>query len=453
MTSSVNTNINAMAAVQSMMDISSQMTQTQAHIQSGLKVGSASDNPAVFTIAQGLRANIGALTAVQDSLATGIATVQGQSAGATSISTTLNTLLQTVTQAQNQTGDALVASNATITRALGNIDAYANATTINGVNLLANAGSTSVLSNVDGTNTVASTATASTTAGLSLSGLAVASAGVGVTSSSVMTFTATAAAGDQATYTSSSGASTTFTFTTTAGNANATTLYTGGTPTATTTAAALNTAIGLLGGTSSATAGAVTLTGGGSLTSSVANGVASGGPANGNTVTFSGAAGTTPVVFTFATTPTAAAGQVAVGGNAAQSMANLVGAMKAVGIQASSSGGVLTLVGGTAAVSGGTLATAATTSGAASILLVNSAISKIGVTLSSLGSATTQLTGLSDFMSKLETSVKTSLGAMVDANLSDESAKLASLQTKQSLAIQSLSLANQGPGALLQLFR
>jgi flagellin len=75
------------------------------------------------------------------------------------------------------------------------------------------------------------------------------------------------------------------------------------------------------------------------------------------------------------------------------------------------------------------------------------------VTLSSLGSATTQLQGLSDFMGKLVTSVKTSLGAMVDANLSDESAKLASLQTKQSLAIQSLSLANQGPSALLQLFR
>ena len=45
------------------------------------------------------------------------------------------------------------------------------------------------------------------------------------------------------------------------------------------------------------------------------------------------------------------------------------------------------------------------------------------------------------------------LGAMVDANLSEESAKLSSLQTKQSLAIQSLSIANQGPGALLQLFR
>ena len=34
-----------------------------------------------------------------------------------------------------------------------------------------------------------------------------------------------------------------------------------------------------------------------------------------------------------------------------------------------------------------------------------------------------------------------------------ESAKLQSLQTKQSLAIQALSIANQGPQALMSLFR
>jgi flagellin len=73
--------------------------------------------------------------------------------------------------------------------------------------------------------------------------------------------------------------------------------------------------------------------------------------------------------------------------------------------------------------------------------------------LSALGSATIQLQGLSDFTGKLSDSVSTSLGAIVDANLSSESAMLASLQTKQSLAIQSLSLANQGPSSLLSLFR
>jgi flagellin len=152
---SVNTNVNAMAAIQSLNDISKQMSETQSAIQSGLKVGAASDNPAVFTIAQGLRGNVQALQAVSDSLATGTATVQAQTQGATSISNALNTLLQTVTQAQGQTGAALAASNLTITNALSNIDAYAKASTINGVNLLdGTTGNTlNVLSNVTGATT------------------------------------------------------------------------------------------------------------------------------------------------------------------------------------------------------------------------------------------------------------------------------------------------------------
>ena len=84
---------------------------------------------------------------------------------------------------------------------------------------------------------------------------------------------------------------------------------------------------------------------------------------------------------------------------------------------------------------------------------VNAAIATMNATLTTLGSATVQVQGIADFTAKLSTSATTALGALVDANLSEESAKLSSLQTKQSLAIQSLSLANQGPGALLQLFR
>jgi flagellin len=179
--------------------------------------------------------------------------------------------------------------------------------------------------------------------------------------------------------------------------------------------------------------------------------VASGGPAAGDTLVYTPTGGSAQT-FTFG----AGAGQVAVGSTGAQSMQNLAAAMKAsgiIGVSATGSG-VLTVTGGTAvATIAAGKTSAAIPSGVASINLVNAAISKIGATLSALGSATTQLQGLSDFMGKLETSAKTSLGAMVDANLSDESAKLASLQTKQSLAIQSLSLANQGPSALLQLFR
>jgi flagellin len=108
----------------------------------------------------------------------------------------------------------------------------------------------------------------------------------------------------------------------------------------------------------------------------------------------------------------------------------------------------------TTALPGGTL-TAAPTAGntASAIAAVNTAIAQNRATLSHLGAASTQLQGLADFTTQLSDSLTTGLGAMVDPNLSAESAQLSSRQTKQSLAIQSLTLANQSPSTLLQLFR
>ena len=45
------------------------------------------------------------------------------------------------------------------------------------------------------------------------------------------------------------------------------------------------------------------------------------------------------------------------------------------------------------------------------------------------------------------------LGALIDADLAKESARLQALQTKQQLASQSLSIANQAPQSLISLFR
>jgi flagellin len=50
-------------------------------------------------------------------------------------------------------------------------------------------------------------------------------------------------------------------------------------------------------------------------------------------------------------------------------------------------------------------------------------------------------------------SLNAGLGALIDADLSKESANLQSLQIRQQLGTQSLSLANQAPQALLSLFK
>ena len=128
-------------------------------------------------------------------------------------------------------------------------------------------------------------------------------------------------------------------------------------------------------------------------------------------------------------------------------LSNLSGSATTVTTTAASTTAGLALGGLVAKVDG----TVANTT--AAITLVNTAIATINGTLTNLGSAAVQLQGLASFTSQLSTSTTTSIGALTDADLSAESAKLSSLQTKQSLAIQSLSIANQGPSSLLQLFR
>ena len=49
--------------------------------------------------------------------------------------------------------------------------------------------------------------------------------------------------------------------------------------------------------------------------------------------------------------------------------------------------------------------------------------------------------------------MRSGIGALVDANMEDASARLQALQVQQQLATQSLAIANQAPQALLTLFR
>lgn len=58
-----------------------------------------------------------------------------------------------------------------------------------------------------------------------------------------------------------------------------------------------------------------------------------------------------------------------------------------------------------------------------------------------------------EFIDGLTKSLKTGIGAMVDANMEEASARLQALQVQQQLGIQSLSIANQAPQSILSLFR
>ena len=58
-----------------------------------------------------------------------------------------------------------------------------------------------------------------------------------------------------------------------------------------------------------------------------------------------------------------------------------------------------------------------------------------------------------DFVKSLSDSLTSGIGALVDADLEEASARLQALQVQQQLGIQALSIANQAPQSVLSLFR
>lgn len=70
-----------------------------------------------------------------------------------------------------------------------------------------------------------------------------------------------------------------------------------------------------------------------------------------------------------------------------------------------------------------------------------------------LGSSGKRIADQSNFVGRLADSLKVGVGALVDADMEEASARLQALQTQQQLGIQSLSIANQAPSSILALFR
>jgi flagellin len=71
----------------------------------------------------------------------------------------------------------------------------------------------------------------------------------------------------------------------------------------------------------------------------------------------------------------------------------------------------------------------------------------------SFGSSQKRIDIQNEFVGNLTDSLKTGIGAMVDTNMEEASARLQALQVQQQLATQALSIANQQPQGLLSLFR
>ena len=69
------------------------------------------------------------------------------------------------------------------------------------------------------------------------------------------------------------------------------------------------------------------------------------------------------------------------------------------------------------------------------------------------GSAQKRIDIQNEFVQTLTDSLKNGIGALVEADLEEASARLQSLQVQQQLGVQALSIANQRPQVLLGLFQ
>ncbi|MBD0273969.1 MAG: hypothetical protein ICV73_18835, partial [Acetobacteraceae bacterium] len=77
----------------------------------------------------------------------------------------------------------------------------------------------------------------------------------------------------------------------------------------------------------------------------------------------------------------------------------------------------------------------------------------INTAMNQYGNDSKTVAGQISFNKEKADALESGLGALVDADLAKESAKLQSLQIRQQLGTQSLSIANQAPQSLLSLFR
>lgn len=157
MANSVNTNLGALVALQNLNATNAELAATQTRINTGKKVANAKDNGAIWAIAQGQRADIGALGAVKTSLDRGISAVDVSLAAGESIS---DLLLQLKEKALAATDKSLsTASRKALNEDFKSIRDQINTVTanadFNGVNLL-KTGATgfAALANAQGTATL-----------------------------------------------------------------------------------------------------------------------------------------------------------------------------------------------------------------------------------------------------------------------------------------------------------
>jgi flagellin len=93
------------------------------------------------------------------------------------------------------------------------------------------------------------------------------------------------------------------------------------------------------------------------------------------------------------------------------------------------------------------------TKASALVATIQTSLTNVNAALAKLSSGAAKFSIQGTFVQKLSDTLTQGIGNLVDANMAQESAMLQSLQVKQQLGVQALSIANQAPQTILSLFR
>ena len=397
---SINTNYGASLALQSLQATQKDLEDVQGRITTGLKVADASDNGAVFAIAQGQRARLTSLTSIKDAMdRTGSAISVALAAGTAVGDILLQLKSKAVSaQAQDLTTNQRNALQADFDNLRNQINQIVGSAQFNGLNLIAAGGASLNVAMSDVSTGTSGRQVASTpVAGLvpALSSYVVGNGGV--TAADGTTFTINSVAIGTAALTATMTVQQYLDEVTTATAGRVTASYDQSNGQFTYRAAEAVVGTNELG---------VAVAGGGTARTWLGHGIAAtavtGGASTMSVTDWDWTAGGSGALSTVST----AANLLASAGSALTTASNL-----------------------------------------------DTAIVAINTQMAAMGSQAKSLDAQNDFIGKLRDVVEEGVSNLVDADLAKESARLQSLQIKQQLGTQALSIANQAPQFVLSLFR
>ncbi len=417
---SILTNAAAMSALQTLRSINNGMEDTQARVSSGLRVGSASDNAAYWSIATTMRSDNAALSAVQDALGLGAAKVDTAYGGMESAIEVVKEI-KTKLVAAREPGVDKTKIQEEITQLQDQLKSIAESASFSGENWLQadiNDGSGGI-SNID--KEIVGSFTRDASGNVSVKTIQYELSG-----STVLFDTNTAATNAQKLgildkrYDVTTGASVTLD------------VNTGGVTTSETVAAySIDDILGVQagGGTTTFAGDSVEVAG-------------STGLANGFYVKVDASNWVKATQFTTSDTGGQEAAYQDAGGNYyTVDTANAP---------------TTTTVAYTVAGTGTAISINGSTTGAQldqMIQVVDQALGDMTSAAAELGSISMRMDLQEEFVSKLSDALDKGVGRLVDADMNEESTRLKALQTQQQLAIQSLSIANSSSQNVLSLFR